>query len=123
MIVKEAMHPLDVVRASFSNWSPSELAALSVAMRKAHELVKALEARFKDESPQVGVIVNKYQHKLFGGGLRKSDATALLGEALVAFVPDEQELISEAINQGDLASAVKRSSRVSRELTRLMFKE
>ena len=93
------------------------------AMRKAHELVKALEARFKDESPQVGVIVNKYQHKLFGGGLRKSDATALLGEALVAFVPDEHELISEAINQGDLASAVKRSSRVSRELTRLMFKE
>jgi pilus assembly protein CpaE len=93
------------------------------AMRKALELVKALEGRFRDESPQVGVIVNKFQHKMFGGGLRKSDATALLGEALVAFVPDEQELISEAINQGDLVSAVKRSSRVSRELTRLMFKE
>ena len=55
--------------------------------------------------------------------VRLGDATALLGEALVAFVPDEQELISEAINQGDLVSAVKRSSRVSRELTRLLFKE
>jgi pilus assembly protein CpaE len=93
------------------------------AMRKALELVRALEARFKNESPQVGVIVNKFEHKLFGGGLRKGDATALLGEALVAFVPDERELINEAINQGDLASAVKKSSRVSRELTRLMFKE
>ena len=57
-----------------------------------------------------------------GGGLRKSDATALLGEALAAFVPEEQELVSEAINQGDLASAVSRSNRVSRELTQLMFK-
>jgi thiol-disulfide isomerase/thioredoxin len=37
LVYKEAMHPLDVVRASFDNWSPSELMALSVAMRKAHE--------------------------------------------------------------------------------------
>jgi tetratricopeptide (TPR) repeat protein len=37
LVYKEAMHPLDVVRASFDNWSPSELMALNVAMRKAHE--------------------------------------------------------------------------------------
>jgi len=35
LIYKEAMHPLDVVRASFSNWSSSELMALSGAMRAA----------------------------------------------------------------------------------------
>jgi pilus assembly protein CpaE len=92
------------------------------AMRKALELVKALEDRFKDESPQVRVVVNKFRQRLFGGGLRKSDATALLGGALAAFVPEEHDLVSEAINQGDLASAVSRSNRVSRELTRLMFK-
>ncbi len=92
------------------------------AMRKAIELVNALEARFKGEPPHARVIVNKFRHRLLGGGLRKSDATALLGETLAAFVPEEQELVSEAINQGDLASAVSRSNRVSRELTQLMFK-
>jgi pilus assembly protein CpaE len=92
------------------------------AMRKALELVNALEARFKGEPPRARVIVNKFRHRLLGGGLRKSDATALLGETLAAFVPEEQELVSEAINQGDLASAVSRSNRVSRELTQLMFK-
>jgi len=92
------------------------------AMRKALELVDALEARFKGEPPHARVLVNKFRQRLLGGGLRKSDAVALLGEALAAFVPEEQELVSEAINQGDLASAVSRSNRVSRELTQLMFK-
>lgn len=92
------------------------------AMRKALELVNALEARFRDEPPQVRVVVNKYRQRLFGGGLRKRDATVLLGEALAALVPEEQQLISEAINQGDLANVASGSSRVSRELTRLMFK-
>jgi len=92
------------------------------AMRKALELLNALEARFKGEPPHASVLVNKFRQRLLGGGLRKSDAVALLGGALAAFVPEEQELVSEAINQGDLASAVGRSNRVSRELTQLMFK-
>lgn len=37
LIYKEAMHPLEVVRASLGNWSASEIAALSVGMRKARE--------------------------------------------------------------------------------------
>jgi thiol-disulfide isomerase/thioredoxin len=37
LIYKEAMHPLDAVRASLGNWSASELAALSVGMRKGRE--------------------------------------------------------------------------------------
>jgi pilus assembly protein CpaE len=89
------------------------------AMRKALELVDALEDRFKGEPPRARVIVNKFRQRLLGG-LRKSDATALLGDALAGFIPEEQELVSEAINQGDLASAVSRSNRVSRELAQLI---
>jgi hypothetical protein len=37
VIYKAAMHPLEVVRASFGNWSASELAALTMGMRKARE--------------------------------------------------------------------------------------
>lgn len=93
------------------------------AMRKARELATALDARFTGGEPEVRIIVNKFRQKLFGGGLRKSDATTLLGGALVAFIPEEQDLVSEAINRGDLVAAVSRSNRVSRELTQLMFKE
>jgi pilus assembly protein CpaE len=92
------------------------------AMRKALELVNALEARSKGEPPQARVIVNKFRRRWVGGGLRKSDAMALLGDSLAAFIPEEQELVTEAINQGDLANFVNHSNRVSRELTPLIFK-
>jgi thiol-disulfide isomerase/thioredoxin len=36
-VYKEAMHPLDVVRQSLENWSDSELAALSIGIKMAHE--------------------------------------------------------------------------------------
>jgi hypothetical protein len=36
-IYKQAMHPLDLVRSSFDNWSDAELGALSVAMRVARQ--------------------------------------------------------------------------------------
>jgi pilus assembly protein CpaE len=93
------------------------------AMRKARELATALDARFKGGKPEVGIVVNKFRQKLFGGGLRKSDATALLGGSSVAFIPEEQDLVSEAINRGDLVAAVSRSNRVSRQLAQLMFRD
>ena len=63
------------------------------AMRKALEFVNALEARFKGEAPQARVIVNKFWQRWWGGGLRKGDATALLGDSLAGFVPEEDELV------------------------------
>jgi len=36
-IYKDAMHPLEVVRASLDNWSEAELAALAVGMQRARE--------------------------------------------------------------------------------------
>jgi Flp pilus assembly CpaE family ATPase len=85
-------------------------------------LVNALEARFKGEPPQARVIVNKFSRGWWGDGLRKRDAMALLGDSLAAFVPEEQELVTQAINQGDLAGVVSQSNRLSRELTQLIFK-
>jgi pilus assembly protein CpaE len=93
------------------------------AMRKARELVTALEDRFKGGPPEVRIVVNKFRQKLFGAGLRKSDAKSILGEPLAAFIPEERNLISEAINRGDLIDVTSCSNRVSRELARLVFKE
>ena len=40
-IYKDAMHPLEMVRASLGNWSEAELAALSVGMQRAREACDA----------------------------------------------------------------------------------
>ncbi len=40
-IYKDAMHPLEVVRASLDNWSEAELAALAVGMQRAREACDA----------------------------------------------------------------------------------
>ncbi|HUB50628.1 MAG TPA: hypothetical protein VL986_00585 [Terracidiphilus sp.] len=40
-IYKQAMHPLDVVRSEISNWSDSELQALGVGVKMAHETCDA----------------------------------------------------------------------------------
>jgi thiol-disulfide isomerase/thioredoxin len=42
-IYKEAMHPLDVVRQSLDNWSDSELAALSVGIKTAHDACEKMK--------------------------------------------------------------------------------
>ena len=92
------------------------------ALRKAHELVRTLAKRYNDE-PAIEVIVNKFSQPLFGGGLRKADAIELLGETLAGFIPDEQELVSEAINRGEPISAASRSNRITRELGRIVLRE
>ncbi len=89
------------------------------AMRKAHELAEAIEGRFGSER-DVKIIVNKFQRQLFGG-LRKSDATGLLGDRLAGFLPEECDLVSEAINRGELVSTISRSNRLNRELARIVL--
>jgi pilus assembly protein CpaE len=91
------------------------------AMRKAQELAEAIVGRLSGDL-NVKIIVNRFQQQLFGG-LRKGDATRLLGERLAGFVPEDYELVSEAINRGEFVSAISRSNRVSRELSRILFNE
>ena len=91
------------------------------AMRRAREVSEAIVARFGGERNAV-VIVNKYRQRLFGGGLRKNDATDLLGARLAGFVPEDCELVNEAVNRGEFISAIDRSNRVSRDLARIVLK-
>jgi Flp pilus assembly CpaE family ATPase len=66
------------------------------------------------------VIVNKYRQRWFGSGLRKNDATELLGVRLAGFVSEDADLVHEAVNRGELISAIDRSNRVSRDLARIL---
>jgi Flp pilus assembly CpaE family ATPase len=68
------------------------------------------------------VIVNKLRQRWFGGGLRKHDAVELLGNRLAGFVAEDSELVCEAINRGEIISAIDRSNSVSRDLSRILLK-
>jgi pilus assembly protein CpaE len=89
------------------------------ALRKAHELRASMQSRLNGDA-SVKVIVNKFHQQLFGGGLRKSDAAELLGDGLAGFIPNEDELVREAINRGEPVSAASRSNRITRELGRII---
>jgi pilus assembly protein CpaE len=91
------------------------------AMRRARELSDAIASRFGGER-NPPVIVNKFRTRWFGGGLRRNDATDLLGNRLVGFVREDSELVDEAINRGELISAIDRSNGISRDLAQTLFK-
>jgi pilus assembly protein CpaE len=90
------------------------------AMRRARELSDAIVAHFGSE-PNTAVIVNKFRQRWFGG-LRKHDASELLGTRLAGFVAEDAELVSEAINRGEIISTIDRSNSVSRDLGRILFR-
>lgn len=89
------------------------------ALRKARELVSAITARLGESVP-VRVIVNKWRHQLFGTGLRKADASKLLGQSLAGFLPEDYTLVRDAIDRGLPLNVARRSNRVDRELARIL---
>src|SRR5262245_30121731 len=91
------------------------------AMRRARELSEAIVARFGGERDAV-VIVNKFRQRWLVGGLRKHDATELLGPRLAGFVAEDGELVSEAVNRGELINTIDRSNRVTRDLAKIVLK-
>jgi pilus assembly protein CpaE len=89
------------------------------ALRKAHELAGSIAARLGESVP-VSVIVNKFRRQLFGTGLKKADASELLGQALAGFLPEDYALVRDAIDRGLPVSVARRSNRLDRELARIL---
>ncbi len=89
------------------------------ALRHARYMVDAISAKLVEEA-RIEVIVNKYHGKLFGSGLKKSDAEQLLRDWLAGFIPDSPDLVQEAINRGLPVSSVSRSSKVEKALERIL---
>lgn len=89
------------------------------ALRHARYVLDAISAKIVNDA-KVSVIVNRYHNKLFGSGLKKSDAEQLLRDWLAGFIPDSPDLVQEAINRGLPISAINPSSKLEKALERIL---
>src|SRR5664279_3301930 len=88
-------------------------------LRHAKQLVAAIKERL-GEGPNPQVIVNRFQHRMFSSGLRRSDLKQTFGDAFVAAIPNDYALVREAIDRGVPLDEVKPGNKVTAQLKKLV---
>ena len=89
------------------------------ALRHAKQLVAAIKERL-GEGPNPKVLVNRFEQRLFGSGLRRSDLESTLGDALVGTIPNDYSLVREAIDRGVPLNDVKPGNKVTAQLKKIV---
>jgi pilus assembly protein CpaE len=88
-------------------------------IKHAKQLIGAIRERLEDGArPQI--IVNRFEQRMFGSGLRRSDAVQAFGNDLVATVPNDYRLVREAIDRGVPLDEVRPGNKVTQELKKLI---
>ena len=90
------------------------------SIRQAKALVAAIRERLGD-GPQPRVIVNRFEQRLFGTGLRKSDIEQALGADFAGTIPNNYRLVREAIDRGVPLDEVKAGNNISAQLKKLVL--
>jgi pilus assembly protein CpaE len=88
-------------------------------LRYAKQLVTAINERLGDAA-QPQVIVNRFEQRMFGPGLRRTDLKQALGGALAGTIPNNYALVREAIDRGVPLEEVKPRNSVAAELRKLI---
>jgi len=119
---------IDVPRTWF-NWTDSVLIGSNrlflvtemtvPGLKHARTLVNVIRERLPD-GPALEVIVNRFEQRLFGPGLRRADIEQALGESLAATVPNNFRLVSEAIDRGVPLDEVKAGNNIQQALAKLI---
>ena len=92
------------------------------ALRHAKQLVAAIKERLGDGAkPQV--IVNRFEQKMFSAGLRRSDLEATLGEAYVGAIPNDYNLVREAIDRGVPLDEVRPGNKITAQIMKLILND
>ena len=89
-------------------------------LKHARHLTHVIQTRLPD-GPQLEVIVNRFEQRLFGAGLRRADIEQALGDSLAATVPNNFRLVSESIDRGVPLDEVKAGNNISQALQKLIF--
>jgi pilus assembly protein CpaE len=119
---------IDVPRTWF-NWTDSVLIGSNrlflvtemtvPGLKHARNLATVIRERLPD-GPKLEVIVNRFEQRLFGPGLRRADIEQALGDALAATIPNNFRLVSEAIDRGVPLAEVKAGNSLTQALTKLI---
>ncbi|MCC7346228.1 MAG: AAA family ATPase [Variibacter sp.] len=88
-------------------------------LRHANALIAAIKQRLGEEA-RPRVIVNRFEQKMFASGVKRADITQALGDALAGTVPNNYQLVREAIDRGVPLDDVKPRSNVSLELKKII---
>jgi pilus assembly protein CpaE len=89
-------------------------------LRHAKQLVEAIHERLGD-SPKPGVIVNRFEQKMFSSGLRKADVEQVLGASLAACIPNHYGIVREAIDRGVPLDEIKPGNQITQQLKKLIL--
>jgi pilus assembly protein CpaE len=90
------------------------------ALHHAKQLVAAIKERLGD-GPNPKVIVNRFQHRMFASGLRRSDFEQTLGDSFATTIPNDYHLVREAIDRGVPLDEVKQGNKITAELKKLVL--
>src|SRR5215212_8444274 len=88
-------------------------------LKHARHLVNVIRERLSD-GPQPEVIVNRFEQRLFGPGLRRADIEQALGQSLACTIPNNFRLVSEAIDRGVPLDEVKAGNNITAALSKLL---
>jgi pilus assembly protein CpaE len=88
-------------------------------VKHAKHLVAAMRERL-DEGPKPQIIINRFEQRLFGPGLRRGDIVQALGEDSFAAVPNNYRLVREAIDRGVPLEDVKKGNNITLQLKKLI---
>ena len=89
-------------------------------LRHAKQLVAAIKERLGD-GPNPQVIVNRFQHRMFSSGLRRSDLQQTLGDSFASAIPNDYNLVREAIDRGVPLDEVKPGNKITSQLRKLVL--
>jgi pilus assembly protein CpaE len=91
-------------------------------LKLASNLAGAMSAKL-GEAVQPRVIVNRFEQRMFGSGLKRSDLEAALKESFAGTVSNNYRLVREAIDRGVPLDAIEKGSNVAMDLRKVIMDE
>jgi len=89
-------------------------------LRHAKQLAAAIRDRLQ-EVARPSVIINRYDQRMFGSGLRKNDLGQVLGEDFGEVIPNSYPLVREAIDRGVPLEEVKKGNNITLALKKVIM--
>jgi pilus assembly protein CpaE len=89
-------------------------------LRQGKQLVAAIRERLGD-GPKPQVIVNRFHQRMFSSGLSLKDLQQSLGDAFSSVIPNDYQLVREAIDRGVPLDDVKPGNKITAQLRQLVL--